>query len=385
LACLERPTRFVFGVVGCLAVRQLTKHPDRSARACGVGFITVVVVVSFGHSVLNTLADVRVWAERAIPADLLVRGAPPDPGFVLNAPLPESLGDELRTLNGVASVDRIAFVPTAINGTQTLVLARTFTPDQPLPLALRKDEADTLRAALARGEAVLAESLANTLRIGEGDFISLDTPNGPRRVRVAGIVVEFAAGGAALYLDWDAATVLFGPFGVHVFLVTAREEQKAEAEASVTRFCASRGLFLQRNRELRKTVDDLTRGLTAGLWALLAVMVAVAALGVANAVAAMAIEQREDVRCLHAVGMSAKRIRRMFRLQSVLLAFAGVPVGIPCGILLTLALDFAIGGLWGYSVPFQVQWELLLWTVANAILAGFLAGIVPFWSVNSLR
>ncbi|MBN9120949.1 MAG: FtsX-like permease family protein [Planctomycetes bacterium] len=374
IAGLERPVRFVFGVEGALAVRLFAERPDGAARACGVGFVAVTLAVGFGHSVLNALADVRAWTDRAIPADLLVRGAPPDPGFVLNVPLPESLGDELRALDGVAGVDRIAFVPTAANGAPVLVLARTFAPERSLPLAVRADEADALRLALARGDAVLAEGLANTLRVSAGDFVSLDTPLGPRRVRVAGVVVEFAAGGAALYLDWDTAASLFGPSGAHIFLVAAHTGQRAEAESAVVRYCAGRGLSVQRNRELRTAVDELTRGLTAGLWALLAVVVVIAALGVANGVAALAIEQRDDVRCLRAVGMSARRVRRMLRLQAVLLGTAGAPGGALCGIALSLALDRVIQGLWGYQVPFQIRWGVLSWSVGGSILAALAVG-----------
>jgi putative ABC transport system permease protein len=381
LARLERPARGVFGVEGGLAIRLLGRRPDRAARAVGVGFITVTVVVGFGHTVLNSLADVRVWTERAVPADLLVRGAPPDPGFVLNVALPDSLGDDLRALDGVGCVDRIAFLPTTANGIPALVLARTFPPEQPLPVALRQDEADVLRLALARGEAVLAEGLANALRVRAGDFISLATPLGPSRVRVAGVVVEYAAGGAALYLDWNAATALFGPFGAHVFLVTLRDEQKAAGEGAVGRYCASRGLVLQRNEELRTAVNGLTRGLTGGLWALLAVMIVIAALGVVNSVIALTIEQRGDVQSLRLIGMSAARVRRTFRLQATLLALAGVPGGVVCGVVLALALDHTIRGLWGYGIPFQIQWEFLLWSVGNALLVGILAGFtLPFLS-----
>jgi putative ABC transport system permease protein len=381
LARLELPARRAFGVEGGLAVRLLGRRPDRTARACGVGFITVTVVVGFGHTVLNSLADVRVWTERAVPADLLVRGAPPDPGFVLNVALPDALGDDLRALDGVGGVDRIAFIPTTANGIPILVLARDFPPGRPLPVALRRDEADALRAALARGEAVLAEGLANALRVGTGDDISLATPLGPCRVRVAGVVVEYAAGGAALYLDWDAATARFGAFGAHVFLVTVRDGEKTAAEAAVGRFCAAHGLALQRNEELRSAVVGLTRGLTGGLWALLAVMIAIAALGVVNAVVALAVEQRRDVQSLRLIGMSAGRVRRTFRLQATLLALAGVPGGVVCGVVLALALDHTVRGLWGYGVPFQIQWEFLFWSVGNALLAGILAGFtVPFLS-----
>jgi putative ABC transport system permease protein len=374
LARLERPVRFALGIEGGLAVRLLVRRADRAAPAAGVGFVAVTMVVGFGHTVLNTLADVRAWTERAIPADLLVRGAAPDPGLILNAPLPEALGPELRALDGVASVDRIAFVPTAANGAPVLVLARTFAPERPLPLALRDGGAEALRAGLARGEAVLAESLAGTLHLGPGDFVSLDTPHGSRRVRVAGVVVEFAAGGAALYLDWSAATELFGAPGVHVFLVTAETDRKAEAEAAVARFCANRGLALQRNSELRAAVDELTRGLTVGLWALLAVMVVIAALGVANAVASLALEQQRDADCLRALGMSAARVRRVFRLQAVLLALVDVPVAIPCGILLALVLDRVVAGLWGYAVPFRVQWGVIVWTNSVWLLGAVVVG-----------
>ena len=374
IARLERPARVIGGIEGVIAVRQLGLRPDRTARTCGVVFVTVTMVVGFGHSVLNTLADVRAWTDRAIPAHLLVRGAPPDPGLVLNVGLPESIGEDLRGMNGVAYVEQIAFLSITVNGNPALLLARTFTTDEPLSIDFRGAAEADIRNGLASGEAVLADGLATQLRVRAGDDVVLDTPSGPRTLRVAGVVTEYAAGGRALYLDWTTATSLFGDSGVHVFLVTLTDGGSAEQD--VARYCASHGLFLERNREFRKTVNDLTRGLTGGLWALLAVMMAVAGLGVANAVAVVAQEQRADVRTLHAIGMSAGRIRRAFRLQTVFLALAGVPGGVLCGIGLAVVLGQAVRGLWGYGVPFQIQWEFLLWNVGNAILIAVTAGFV---------
>ncbi len=371
LARLEQPARALFGVEGVIAVRQLGLRTDRTARTCGVVFVTVTMVVGFGHSVLNTLADVRAWTDRAIPAHLLVRGAPPDPGLVLNVGLPESLGVELRELHGVARVEQIAFVPASVNGSPALLLARTFSPDEPLAIDLRGADPETLRAGLANGEAVLAEGLATHLRVRAGEVVTLDTPSGPRALRVAGVVTEYAAGGRALYLDWKTATALFGPCGVHVFLVTLTADQSTDVE--VARYCASRGLFLQRNRELRTTVDDLTRGLTGGLWALLSVMIVIAGFGVANAVAVVAQEQRTDVRTLQVVGMPSGRIRRAFHLQTGLLTLAGLPGGIFCGIALAVVLDRTIRSLWGYSVPFELQWEFLLGVIGTTVLTGILS------------
>ncbi|CAM9722024.1 unnamed protein product, partial [Phaeothamnion confervicola] len=368
IARLEPVARRLFGTEGVIAVRELGLRPDRTARTSGVVFVTLTMVVGFGHSVMNTLADVRAWTDRAIPAHLLVRGAPPDPGLVLNVALPEPLGAELRALDGVASVEQIAFTATAVNGGPALLLARTFTADRPLAIDLRGADPEAVRAALANGETVLADGLANDLRLRVGDRLALDTPFGPKTLRVAAVVTEYAAGGRALYLDWATATSLFGPLGVHVFLVTVRPGTSAEAE--VERFCTARGLFLQRDRELRVTIDGLTRGLTGGLWALLAAMIASAGLGVANAVAAVAQEQRADARALHAIGMPARRIRRAFGLQTVFLTLAGLPGGVVCGIALALVLDRAVCGLWGYSVPFAVRWDFLSGVAGATMLTG---------------
>lgn len=375
LAYLERPARVLFGIEGMLAVRQLGVRPERTTRAGGVVFLAVVMVVGFGHSVLNTLADVRGWTDRAIPAHFLVRGGLPDPGFVLNVPLPEQLGEDLRKIDGVARVEQISFLSTSVNDTPVLVLARTFPAEQSLPLDLRGSDPSVVRNGLANGEAILAESLAHALHLNAGDSFSLATPTGPRRIRVAGVVTEYAAGGMALYLDWRTATSLFGPFGVHVYLITAHADQRITVDGDLSRYCSSRGLHLQRGQEFRQVVDDLTRGLTSGLWTLLAVIIAIAAIGVANMVAVIAQEQQRDVQMLRTLGMSASRIGRAFRLQVMLLILIGLPAAVLCGIALALGLDRAINGLWGYSVPFQIQWTFLLETVGCAVIVAILSSL----------
>jgi|GEM_PF-6731705 len=373
---LERPAKVICGIEGMLAVRQLGVRHERTARASGVVFVAVTMVVGFGHSVLNTLTDVRGWTDRAIPAHFLVRGGLPDPGFVLNVPLPESIGEDLRKMDGVASVEQISFLSTSVNDMPVLVLARTFPADRSLPLDLRHADSSVVRAGLANGEAILAESLAKALDVRDGDSISLATPTGAQRIRVAGVVTEYAAGGQALYLDWKTATSLFGPCAVHVFLVTGRVDQRKELDGELSRYCSARGLHLQRSQELRQVVDDLTRGLTGGLWALLMVIVAVAALGVTSTVAVNAQEQQQDARVLQAIGMSTRRIARAFRLQVIILILMSLPAAILCGILLAAGLDRAIRGLWGYSVPFQIQWTFLSESVGGTILAAILSGLV---------
>ena len=253
-------------------------------------------------------------------------------------------------------MDRIAFVPTVANGTTGFSCWPAPSPRNN-PCLSHSAPRMPIRSAEASHAVTRCSrrAFAGTLRVGVGDFVAAgDAARPGRRPRVGGIAVEFAAGGAALYLDWTTATALFGPPGVHVFLVTADPARKGEAEAAVARFCGNRGLSLQqRNRELRVAVDDLTRGLTVGLWALLAVMVVFAALGVANAVAALAIRAAPR-RGLFTLGSPAAR-RRVFRAPSRSLSRArGCPGRYPvrnCARAGSGSCESWSGG--GCSVPFR--------------------------------
>jgi putative ABC transport system permease protein len=386
LVSVEGLVSFCFGVCGSLAIRQLSRRPDRTARTSGVVFVTVVMTVGFGHSVLNTLADVRVWTDRAIPADFLVRASMPDPGCVLTTAIPESLGCEIKQLGGIESVEQITFISTTVGETPALVLARTFPADRPLTLDFRGGDPDKIRRALAAGEAILADGLARSLSVKCGDVISIATPHGSHQLRVGGTVNEYSAGGAAFYLDWDVAKSLFGSFEVHAFLVSAQHSQQAALDTKLTDFCRTRGLLLQRNQDLRKVVENLTRGLTAGLWALLAVTFAVAGLGVVSAVTVTGWEQRGESELLRVVGMVSWRVRRAFRLQAMLLTLAGFPLGVLCGLVVAFILNRAIQGLWGYGVAFCVEWEFLGGVLALTLITSMLAGVlcpVRAWSRES--
>jgi putative ABC transport system permease protein len=372
-----RPAARALGVAGVLAVRQLGRRPDRTTRTTGVVFVAVTMAVGFGHTVLNTLADVRNWCDRAIPADFLVRGSTPDPGFLLTAALPENLAGELGVLGGVEAVDTIAFIPTRVRGDPALVLARTFPADRPLPLDLRGGDAVAIRQGLAAGGAVLAAGLARSVGAAPGDLVMLDTPHGPRPVRVVGTVTEYAGGGSALYLDRETATRLFGPPRVHALLVTARTGQWDRAATALAGFCEQRGLLVQANEDLRRTVDDLTGALTATLWALLALMFAVAGLGVWNAVAVSAREQARDVELLRAVGMTRRRVRLTIGLQAMLVTLGGLLPGVAAGGFLAAILGHTLDGLWGYRVPFRFEFQLIVGVAGMTLLVGLIGGACP--------
>jgi putative ABC transport system permease protein len=371
----DRLARPRLGVSGTLALGQLLRRPSRTGLTAGALFVALVMAIAFGQVLSDTRADLRAWYRRAIPADYLVRAAMPDTAFLLAPALPEALGDEVAGLEGVARVDRIAFVPARAEGRQVLVLARTFAPDGPPPLDVRAgDPAEVLRRARA-GEAVLDTGLARALGLGAGDTLRLETPTGPRPLRVAGTAVEYAVGGQALYLEWGAARRLLPLPGAHVFLVTARPG--AAAGRALRAYCVRRGLLLQANDELRAWIDGRLRRVTAALAALLSLAFVVAALGVACALAMGMRQQRRELAVLRAVGMTRRQVLRVVLGQALLLGLVAAGPGAVAGTGLAWLLERLTNALSGRQVAFQFDVGLVGGACGLTVLASLLAALAP--------
>jgi putative ABC transport system permease protein len=291
------------------ALYQLSRRLPRTDLTAGVFFVTVTTAVLFAHSLENTLTDLQIWYKRTIVADFLVRGAAPDSGLLLAAPLPERLASELAAVEGVASVDKISFLPGRAGGESVLILPRTFAATAVQPLDLREGGTTELWQLLQTGEAAIGTALAHRLGLHPGDWLTLESRAGPQRVRVAATVNEYAAGGMVVYLEWAAAHQLLEFEGVHVFLVSLCSNSPQQSSEPLQRFCRSKGLLLQANAALRDEVNHLLERIGILLWVLIALAFLIAAFGILNTLALNFQEQRRDLDVVRFLGMTRTRRR----------------------------------------------------------------------------
>jgi putative ABC transport system permease protein len=365
------------GLEGRLAARQLARHRGRTSLTSGVLFLALVVAIAFGQSVRTTLRDLSHWYRQTIVADFLVRGAMPDTSFVLAPALPESLAGEIGTCDGVAVVDRLAFLPAEVGERPVLVLARTFAADRPLPLDLQEGDEATVRAGLMAGEVVLGTGLAERLGLHRGDVLPLTTAQGVRPIRIAGTVVEYASGGLALYLEWEIARTLFELPGVHVFLVSARPGGVPALGEALRDFCTRRHLLLQSNADLRDLIDAMVGRVTGVLWGLMALAFAVASLGVVNTLAMNVHDQTHEFGLLRALGLKRRQVGKVVVAQAVLLAGISLLPGALAGVGMAYAIHRA-GAAWaGPQAAFRIDALLVLGCCVLAVVMAILAAVVP--------
>jgi putative ABC transport system permease protein len=369
--------RPVLGVEGSLALRQLARHRTRTGLTVGVLFVAVAVAIAFGNSLLNIVRDLRHWYEQAVVGDFLVRGSMPDTGFLLPTALPETLARDIQKIENVAGVERISFVPARANGEQVLVLARTFPPTGPLPIDLQAGDPAAVSRGLARGEVVLGSVVARQLGVGCGDRLVLQTRHGPRRLRIAGTMTEYVAGGNVLYMNWKSGKHLFDLKGVHVFLVSARPGAVSTLAGSLRGFCGRHHLLLQSNEDLHAFIDHLLSRVVGVLWVLVAVVFVVASLGIVNTLTMNVFEQAREVAMLRAIGMTRGQVRKGIRAQAVLTSLASLAPGTLAGCGLAYFLNQASAAVLGQCVAFRLDLVLLGGCVGMALAIALAAALLP--------
>jgi putative ABC transport system permease protein len=327
LRALSNLLNRTFGISGRIALCQLLRRPARTGLTSGVLFIAIAAAVGFGHWQMNTLDDLKRWYRNAIVADFLVRGSVPDSSFLLTAPIPEALESEIAAVPNVERVDKVAFLAAEVNDRPVLVLARTFASDRPPTLDLREGSAEEILRGLQQGEVVIATGLAQRIGVGVGDTVTLDTRRGPVSLRVAGTVVEYAAGGDALYMEWGLANDLLTVPGVHAFLVTARPGTSDVVALLLQILCYRRQLMLQSNADLRGLIDGLLERVVASLWVVVTLVFAVASLGVVNTLTLNVLEQAPELGVMRAIGMISSRTKRLVLTQAVLIGAVSLFLG----------------------------------------------------------
>jgi putative ABC transport system permease protein len=111
------------------------------------------------------------------------------------------------------------------------------------------------------------------------------------------------------------------------------------------------------------------------LYALLALAVVIAILGVVNTLALSVIERTREIGLLRAVGGTRLQVRRLVRLESVLVAIHGALAG------LALGLAWGTAGqkvLRAYGITtLTIPWPTITVVLASAALVGLTAAILP--------
>ncbi|MGW6923582.1 ABC transporter permease [Streptomyces sp. NPDC054950] len=370
---LGSPLDRLRGVTGGLARRNALRSPKRTAATAGALMIGVAVVSLFTVFGASLKATMDQTVSRSFAGDVAVStpafGAG---GSGLSPRLAPALGKlpEVDTAvglgRGVAEVDGKG---RALTVTDPVALRRTF-------------DLGTVRGdlgALGTDGIAITRQEADRRHLTTGDTTRLAFTDGDEKT----FTVRAVYGRSELAGDYVITRAAWAPHRTQdadtlVAVSFADGVSAAEGRAAVEKVAAIYG-----NPEVQ-TRDEYAQSSAGGIdmmltlvYALLALAVLIALLGIANTLTLAIHERTRELGLLRAVGQTRSQLRAMVRWESVLVAAFGTVGGLALGAFLGWVLVRASDGSSDSAFAFALPPARLAVVALVGIAAGVLAGLRP--------
>jgi putative ABC transport system permease protein len=324
---------------------------------------------------------VRVWVDQTVSSDLWLR---PSKGLsnADAAVFPNAISADLARVPFIAAFDR-ARGRGAAYGDATITIASgdlgVVARFGDLPMITPRS-AEALQNAVKQNGVLVSESLALKYEKSVGDEITLTTLHGLHRFPITGVYRDYSNDRGVAVMDRALYTRLFGDDAINTVVIylkpgITRDAARKQLEAM---FGPKYHAFVVTNSEIRGEVMKIFDQTFLITYALLAVAIVVAVLGVINTLAALILERTRDLALLRVLGMSIAQVRRMLVLESSVLGLTSTVAGLAMGYVLSWILIYVINKQsFGWTIAFHTPVELIAASLAVTFVASLLAGLVP--------
>jgi putative ABC transport system permease protein len=371
IGAIGRPLRV--STVGNLAVENARRNPRRTAAtmsALAVGLALMASVTVIGSSARVSVEDV---VDRTIGADFVVLGA----GF---RPLDPTVYQQLADTPGTRVVTYVRNVPAEIDGERTLITG--------VEQSVVGDVVDVQMvagdvSALALGNIIMDSDLAESLDINVGQTVTLDLINGSTDVQVVGIFepIGFLQGLITAMPSLMSFGALEQDTAVYIRAADG-QDLGALRESLQSRLSALPAAQLQDQADIKREINQQFDVLFGFVYALLALSILVAFLGIVNTLSLSVAERFREIGLLRAVGSTRLQIRSMITVEALLIALLGTVIGLSVGLIYGILFQQVLSsegvGLLYIPVP------LLASFVAFGVLGGLLASLWPAWRASKM-
>ncbi|MFC5665302.1 ABC transporter permease [Kitasatospora misakiensis] len=356
----------LFGTPGKLARQNAVRNPRRTAATAAA--LTIGLTLVSGLTVIG--ASVTDTVDRAITstmrADYVVATAN-------NMSLSDTVPAEVAKAAGVAASSPMTQVSWELNGrTRSISGLNADSLDKLVSVTMKSGSL----ASAAQGQLLIDEELAKKLGVTTGSTVEVAYPGAAKGTLTVGGVYESGGMlGSALLANGEILKHNPQPYVERVLVKGTDGETDALKKALKDATGANPVIEVQSRQDVR---DNFSQNITFALnimYGLLAMSVVVAILGVINTLAMSVFERKREIGMLRAIGLDRSGIKRMVRLESVVISVFGAGIGLLLGCFMAWAINGTLkSSLNGLTtvLPFG---QLLLFLA----LAGLVGMVAAFW------
>ncbi|MFF0305122.1 ABC transporter permease [Streptomyces sp. NPDC004562] len=357
-----------FGVAGKLAGLNAVRNPRRTgatASALAIG-LTLVTGLSVLGITVGTAID-KMTTDN-IKADYMV-------SMANGGDLDRSALTALEKADGVSAVSPQQSVYFQAGG-DDFVSASAVTPGD-IERVLRMDLVSGDLSTLADGQLAVAEKTARGKGWKTGDSVPVTFGDEKKRTLKVGAVFKDSEFLSPVVVSTDVV----GPHETRpsiqqVFVKMDGGQSGANEQVLVDALGDNPAITIMDRQDIRNEFGGAINTLLNIMYGLLAMALIIAVLGVVNTLAMSVFERQQEIGMLRAIGLDRRRVKRMVRLEAVVISVFGAVVGVGLGAF----LGWAIGETFADQVPgyaLVLPWDRIGIFLVLAGLVGVLAALWP--------
>jgi putative ABC transport system permease protein len=380
-ALLSRPiVRFIgapfvrlFGTTGRLARSNAIRNPRRTASTAAALMIGLALVSMLSVLATSTKSSIAAVVNKNLGADYVLtsesfQGFSPD------------VAAKARQTPGVTTVGETRVGMAHLNGKDAMLVAVSDNIGQVIKVDMKAGSLDALKS----NELLVSKSKADANKWRVGTSVAVEFPTGGKsQLRIGGVFDDndlLGNGGADYLISLPTYEKNYNSQLDAIVYVLANPDQRvATANALTASLQAYPQVKIQSQADYKDSISKQIDQFVGLIFGLLALALLIAVLGIVNTLALSVYERTREIGLLRAIGMTRRQLRRMVRLESVVIAVFGAVLGLVLGALFGWAIVSTSGGQLNHVV-FPIA-QFVLYLVGAGVL-GVLAALVPAWRAS---
>ncbi|MCW7943950.1 membrane protein [Streptomyces hygroscopicus] len=367
----------LFGSIGRMSQRNALRNPRRTGATASALMVGLALVAGMSVASTSMSKSFDQQIDKTLGADFVVQNS----NF---QPFPQEITDRVRATAGAGLVVRQRFTPVAArlpDGTRVETTAAGYDPRLDDVAHITYARGDTA-AALADGAMAMDLTFAKDHGVRVGSTIPLRFPGGRHTdLRVGALTNQGGSENFGMQggLFFGMATLQkYAPDGQDsaLYVNTAPGTPKDRLRSHLGKTLAPYPQVQVRDQaDYKKLVHNQISVLLYLVYALLGLAIVIAVLGVVNTLALSVVERTREIGLLRAIGLARRQLRRMIRLESVVIAVFGAVLGLALGLVWGVCTQqvLALRGLKALAVP----WGTIIAVVVGAAVVGVVAALLP--------
>ncbi|MFI8514817.1 ABC transporter permease [Streptomyces sp. NPDC085460] len=374
----------VFGPVGRMAERNALRNPRRTGAtgaALMIGLALVACLSVVGSSMVASATD---ELDRSVGADYIVQNQ-------MGAPIVPQAQAAVEKVAGLDHVTEYRPVDVRITDGRGKVSKEWLAATEPsYPGDLKREVASgDLAAAYGPGAMSVGSDYATAHGVKVGDTLTVAFAHGSTaKLKVAAITVDGGnVDNGAMYTNVTTARAHLPAERMPasaLLLASAKDGQEEAAYEALKEALAPYPQYKVSNQaDYKEALQKQVGQLLNIVYGLLALAIVVAVLGVVNTLALSVVERTREIGLMRAIGLSRRQLRRMIRLESVVIALFGALLGLGLGMGWGTAAQQLLA-LEGFGV-LEIPWPTILTVFVGSAFVGLFAALVPAFRAGRMN